>query len=128
MYFITAFGSVMICLSLVMIVNPRYWSDSIVTFSKKSYFHWFEVVSRLVVGFVFVGFSQSTLYPQLTLGIGCLLIAVGFGLIVIGAVKHREFAVWSALKFRGIFRLAGCVSLVFGLFLIYVATSNTTIV
>ena len=122
MYFITAFGLLMICLSIIMIVNPSYWSNGIVDFSRKPYFHWFEVISRLIAGLVFVLYSQTTLYPQLVLSIGYLLIAVGFGLIITGSVKHRQFAVWSANKFKSIFRLAGFGSFIFGGFLIYIST------
>ncbi len=105
-----------------MIVNPSYWSNGIVDFSRKPYFHWFEVISRLIAGLVFVLYSQTTLYPQLVLSIGYLLIAVGFGLIITGSVKHRQFAVWSANKFKSIFRLAGFGSFIFGGFLIYIST------
>ena len=122
MYFITAFGLLMICLSIIMIVNPSYWSNGIVDFSRKPYFHWFEVISRLIAGLVFVLYSHTTLYPQLVLSIGYLLIAVGFGLIITGSVKHHQFAVWSANKFKSIFRLAGFGSFIFGGFLIYIST------
>lgn len=122
MYFITAFGLLMICLSIIMIVNPNYWSNGIVDFSRKPYFHWFEVISRLITGFVFVLYSQTTLYPQLTLSIGYLLIAVGLGLIIIGSAKHRKFAVWSAHKFKSTFRPAGFGSFIFGILLIYISS------
>ncbi len=105
-----------------MIVNPNYWSNGIVDFSRKPYFHWFEVISRLIAGLVFVLYSQTTLYPQLILSIGYLLIAVGFGLIITGSVKHRQFAVWSAHKFKSTFRPAGFGSFIFGSFLIYIST------
>ena len=104
MYFIAAFGLLMMCLSVVMIVNPNYWSDGIVRFSNKPYFHWFEIISRVTAGFVFVLFNKSTLFPELILGFGYLLIAVGFGLLITGSVKHRKFAVWSAHKFKSTFR------------------------
>ena len=34
MYFIAASGLLMMCLSAVMVVNPNYWADGIVNFSK----------------------------------------------------------------------------------------------
>ncbi|MEW6982520.1 hypothetical protein AAD001_07690 [Colwelliaceae bacterium 6471] len=122
MYFIAAFGLLMMCLSVVMIVNPNYWSDGIVRFSNKPYFHWFEIISRVTAGFVFVLFNKSTLFPELILGFGYLLIAVGFGLLITGSVKHRKFAVWSAHKFKSTFRPAGVGSFIFGTFLIYTST------
>ena len=105
-----------------MIVNPNYWSDRIVCFSQKFYFHWVEVISRLTAGLVFAIFNKSTLYPQLILSIGYLLIAVGLGLLITGSDKHRKFAVWSAHKFKSTFRPAGIVSFIFSTFLIYIST------
>jgi len=121
-YFIAAFGLLMMCLSVIMIINPNYWSVGIIDFSKKNYFHWFEVFSRIIAGLIFVLFNKSTLYPQLILGIGYLLIAVGFGLLITGSVKHRRFAVWSAHRFKSTFRFAGIGSFIFGIFLIYIST------
>lgn len=122
MYFISAFGLLMIILSIIMIVNPNYWSIGIVNFSKKTYFHWFEVFSRLIAGLVFIHYSETTLYPPLILSIGYLLLAVGLGLVIIGSVKHRRFAVWSAHQFKNTFRPAGFVSFILGSFLIYIAS------
>lgn len=122
MYFITGFGLLMMCLSIIMIVNPAYWSDGIISFSKKTYFHWFEIISRLIAGIFFVIFSNTTLYPQLILAIGYLLICVGAGLFITGATKHRTFAVWSAHKFKSTFRPAGFASLMFGIFLVYISS------
>ena len=122
MYFITAFGTLLLCLSVIMVVNPNYWSNGIINFSKKPYFHWFEVVSRITYGVLFVLFNESTSYPQLILSVGYVLIAVGFGLILIGSVRHRIFAVWSANRFKSTFRPAGIASFIFGLFLIYMST------
>lgn len=121
MLFIIGCGILTMVLSLIMIISPQYWSDGIVTFSKKTYFHWFEVFSRLIAGVLFVVFSQATLYPQLVVGIGFLLILVALGLTITGSVRHRKFAVWSADKFKGTFRPAGFGSFTFGLFLIYIS-------
>lgn len=121
MYFIAAFGLLMIGLSVIMIVNPQYWSKGILEFSRKPYFHWFEVCSRIIVGAVFVRYSHEVLYEQLALGAGYILIVVGIGLMMIGSKKHRHFAVWSAKKFKKTFRPAGIASLIFGGFLICMA-------
>ncbi len=106
-----------------MMVSPSYWSNAIIVFSEKPYFHWFEVITRVIAGFVFIVYSQTTLYPQLILVMGCILVAVGIGLVVTGSAKHRQFAVWTAHKFKNIFRSAGMVSFAFGGFLIYLSTS-----
>ncbi len=121
LYFIAAFGLLMMMLSIVMIANPNYWSNAIVLFSQKPYFHSFEISSRLIIGIIFVLYHQDALYPVFILVIGGLLIAVSIGLLIIGADKHKQFALWSAQKFNKVFRWAGLASLAFGLFLIYVA-------
>ena len=45
MYFIAGFGVLLTLLSTIMMVNPQYWANAIVSFSQKSYFHWFEVMT-----------------------------------------------------------------------------------
>ncbi len=121
MYFIVGFGLLMMYFSIIMIIRPNYWSNGIILFSEKPYFHWFEVISRLFSGILFVYFHKSALYPSLLLAMGYLLIAVGLGLLIVGPAKHRKFAVWSALTFKHIFRPAGACSFIFGVFLIYVS-------
>lgn len=114
----------MMALSVVMMANPSGWSRGIISFSKQPYFHIFEVMSRLAAGSVFVIYSDLILYPQLALFMGYLLIVVGIGLVIIGSKKHQQFAVWSAVKFQNLFRVAGGGSFCFGLFLIYISWIN----
>ena len=119
MYAIAFFGLLMMFLSIVMIVNPQYWAQSIITFSKKPYFHPFEIISRALFGIVFVYYSAQTHYPSLMCFFGYMLIAVAIGLSLTPPSKHRQFAVWSADKFKNTFRYAGLGSFLFGAFLFY---------
>lgn len=114
----------MILLSLIMIINPVYWSKGIVKFSKKFWFHPFEILSRFAFGLAFVFFAGQTLYPKLMSVIGYGLIAVSVGLLLTPPSKHKKFALWSAEKFKNYFRWFGFVSLVFGAFLIYAALQS----
>lgn len=121
MYFIALFGLLLTALSLVMIISPQRWSDGIISFSQKSYFHGFEVMSRFIAGCLFISFHQSTLSPLLIQFLGYLLIVVSIGLIICGSPKHQKFAIWSAVKFKPYFRACGVGALLFGNYLIYVS-------
>ena len=121
MFIVAFFGILMIILSGIMIVNPVYFADGIVKFSEKTWFHPFEIISRFVFGLGFVYFADETLFPKLIVAIGYLLILVSIGLLLAPPSKHREFARWSAQKFRNQFRFFGVGSLLFGLFLLYTA-------
>ena len=107
MYAIAFLGILMILLSAVMAVDPDYWLDGIVAFSRAKYFHGFEIISRLAFGVVFIKFSEQTLYPA-----------------VIGIFGYLMVAVWAAMKFNKIFRLAGIVSIMFGIFIAYSALNG----
>jgi len=120
-YLIVLFGALMVLLSVVMVVNPEYWSRSIVKFSNAAWFHPFEILSRLIFGGVFIAFAEQTRYPALMTVIGYVLLIVGAGLAFLPPSKHRDFALWSAQKFRSVFRPAGAISLAFGLFVVYAA-------
>lgn len=111
----------MILLSLIMIISPNSFADGIVKFAEKPWFHPFEIISRFAFGLGFVYFSEQTLYPKLMTFIGIVLILVSSGLLLTPPSKHREFALWSAERFKGLFRWFGFVSLTFGAFLIYSA-------
>jgi len=126
MYAIACFGILMMLISAVMVINPEYWSDGIVRFSEKTYFHPFEILSRLGFGTILIVFSDQTLYPSVMLGVGYLLVAVGIGLLITPPSKHKQFAVWSAKKFKNVFRPAGIGSFFFGVFLIYAAVADST--
>ncbi|WP_456424661.1 hypothetical protein [Rhodocaloribacter sp.] len=121
MYIIALFGILMVLFSAVMVIAPEYWSSGIVRFSEKAYFHPFEILSRLGFGVIFIVYSEQTLFPDVMLGIGYLLAAVGSGLLITPPSQHKRFAVWSAQKFKRTFRPAGVISLAFGVFIVYAA-------
>ena len=119
MYLIAAFGLLMMLLSLSMAVKPDSFANGIISFSEKSYFHLFEITSRITAGLFFVVYAPDTLYPKIILFIGYVLILVGVGLALTPPRLHRKFAVWSANNFRSKFRLIGIASVPLSIFLIY---------
>ena len=123
-YAIAFFGILMIFLSVVMAIDPDNWSNGILKFSRMTYFHGFEIVSRLSFGAIFVAFSEQTLYPAVMGAFGYIMVAVGVGLLIAGPSRHKQFAVWSAKKFNKSFRPAGIASIVFGAFIVYAALNG----
>ncbi len=119
MFLIAFIGILMMLLSVMMIVNPDRWSERIVTFSEKPYFHPFEVLSRFIFGLVFIIFAEQTLYPVLMSVIGYVLLAVAAGLLILMPARHRRFATWSAHRFKKMFRPMALGSLIFGSFIVY---------
>jgi len=124
MYLIAAFGLLMMLLSLSMVAKPDSFSNGIITFSKKSYFHVFEIVSRIAAGIIFVAYAENTIFPKTISFIGYGLILVGLGLALTPPKLHRKFAVWLANKFRRKFRLIGIASVPLSIILIYAANGT----
>ena len=127
MYVIIFFGVLTIALSLLMVIDPKRWGETIVRFSQMRGFHSFEVLSRIIIGLLFLVNANQTAYPNVISVFGYLLIAVGIGLSFLPPSYHKRFALWSADKFRNIFRPASLASLAFGIFLIYVALKGPAI-
>ncbi|MGH9948694.1 MAG: hypothetical protein ACRD6X_16080 [Pyrinomonadaceae bacterium] len=121
MYVIALFGLLLMLISFYMIAFPCRFAAGIVVFSEKAWFHPFEIVSRFVFGLAFAVYAGSTIFPTFILAMGVLLIAVSIGLLLTPPSKHREFAVWSAERFKNLFRPLGFLSLVFGAFITYTA-------
>jgi hypothetical protein len=125
MYPIFAIGLLTVILSLMMIVSPKGWSQGILAFAARPYFHIAEILLRFALGAVLLIFAEQTLHPLLFRVMGYLVLAVGVGLIMAGPNRHRAFAVKSA-GFTSIFRPAGLFSLAFGIFIIYSALAAQT--
>jgi len=121
MYLIAGFGFLMIFISLLMAADPHSFSEGIITFSEKKWFHIFEIISRSIAGVIFIIFSSSTLYPLVfeILGYGLLIVAVG--LVILTSKRHKKFAVWAAHSFKKIFRPIGIASIPLGALIIYMA-------
>lgn len=121
MYFIAAFGLVMLLLNLVMAVKPESFSKGIIAFSEQPYFHIVEVVSRMIAGLIFIIYAADTRFPQAIFAIGIVLVCVGVGLAFTPPSLHRKFALWSAHYFNNKFRFIGLFSVPLSLLLIYSA-------
>ena len=119
MILVVLFAVLLMGCSIAMVLNPQRWSKAIITFSEKSYFHAFEIISRALFGIIFIWFSKQTLFPTLLYYMGIIILSVSVVLILIGESNHRKFALWSAITFKKTFRIAGVVSFSFGAFLIY---------
>jgi hypothetical protein len=112
-------------LSLLMVMKPESFSKGIISFSEKSYFHLFEIISRIATGIIFTVYAADTAFPKTILYIGYGLILVGISLALAPPKLHRKFAVWSAISFRNKFRLIGIASLPLSIFFIYAIIGTT---
>ena len=124
MYFIAAFGLLMLLFSLTMLFRPYAFAQGIIHFSEQSYFHPFEIISRLIAGSVFVAYASETQFPLLFKVIGVVLLMVGAGLALTPPRLHKKFAVQSANSCRNYFSVIGLVSVVLAVALIYAAVGH----
>jgi uncharacterized protein YjeT (DUF2065 family) len=121
MYFIAAFGVLMLLFSLMMLFRPHAFAQGIINFSEQPYFHPFEMISRLIAGGLFVAYAADTQFPLLFKVIGLVLLLVGAGLALTPPSLHKKFAVQSAQGCKNYFRLIGVFSIGLSFALIYAA-------
>ncbi|WP_127019932.1 hypothetical protein [Rheinheimera mangrovi] len=121
MYFIAAFGVLMLLFSLMMLFRPHAFAQGIINFSEQPYFHPFEIISRLIAGGLFVAYAADTQFPLLFKVIGLVLLLVGAGLALTPPSLHKKFAVQSAQGCKNYFRLIGGASVGLSFALIYAA-------
>ncbi|MDI4635537.1 hypothetical protein J7U46_20910 [Pelomonas sp. V22] len=123
MYAIAAVGLLTMILSFVMMARPSAWGSGILAFASKPYFHFAEIASRAAVGAVLLYFAEQTLHPKLFEFAGYGFLAIGVFLLLVGAQRHRAFAVRSA-SFTYLFRPGGLVGLVIGALVVYSALAR----
>lgn len=124
MYFIAAFGLLMLIFSLMMLFRPFAFAQGIINFSEQPYFHPFEIISRLSAGGIFVAYASDTQFPLVIKVIGLVLLLVGAGLALTPPRLHKKFAVQSANSCKNSFRFIGLVSVVLAVALIYAAVGH----
>lgn len=127
MYFIAAFGLLMLLFSLTMVFRPHAFTQGIINFSEWPYFHPFEIISRLIAGGIFVAYASETQFPLLFKVIGLVLLLVGTGLALTPPRLHKKFAVQSANSCKNYFRFIGVVSVVLALAWIYAAIGQVIV-
>ena len=119
------FGGLMSLLSLRMIIFPIAWAKGIIQFSRWRWFHRFEILSRLVFALIFYCAAMQSHYPKLHFGIAVLLTFTTGYLIWLTEKKHKQFAIWSARKFKNWFRPLGFITLILGGWIIRTATISS---
>ena len=92
MYLIAGFGVLMIFFCVLMAASPMRFSEGIVTFSEKKWFHLFEVISRFIAGVIFIVYSNITLYPSVfeVLGYGLVVVAIGLVALAPGGTRSLQ--------------------------------------
>lgn len=120
MWFITLSGLLIIAVSLVILFKPVYFAFKTIQFSHQSWFHPFEVSSRIIIGALFIYYAEQTHYATIFSYIGYLILGVGIGLIFLPVNLHRKFARLCAAKVQWL-RAPAVLGIGFGGFLIYAA-------
>ncbi|MCL1106738.1 hypothetical protein [Shewanella algicola] len=116
---ISLWGVSICCFGLYMLFKPEAFSSAIVTFSHQRYFHYFEIISRLVIGALLLLGAPYTRYPLVFEFIGNLLLLVAILLVFMTEKHHEKFAIKAAKQGLTWFRSAGIVALLLGIWTIY---------
>ncbi|WP_160056029.1 hypothetical protein [Shewanella litoralis] len=102
-----------------MLLKPVAFADAIIVFSRKRYFHYFEILSRLAIGAALLLDAHNTAYPLVFEFIGNLLFIVAIVLVFMAEKHHKKFAVTAAKQCVSWFKPAGLAAIAFGLWTLY---------
>lgn len=104
---------------LFMLYKPVAFADAIIVFSRKRYFHYFEIISRLAIGAALLLDAHNTAYPLIFEFIGNLLFLIAIALVFMTEKHHKKFAVSAAKHCVSWFKPAGLAALTFGIWTLY---------
>jgi putative Ca2+/H+ antiporter (TMEM165/GDT1 family) len=119
--FISLWGVITFSFGLFMMLAPAHFADQIVRFSHQRYFHYIEIISRLVIGAVLLLDAHNTSSPLVFEVIGNLLFIIAIILVFMTEKYHKKFALWAGTHCISWFRPAGVSALIFGLWAVYVS-------
>ncbi|WP_445777521.1 hypothetical protein [Shewanella sp.] len=118
---ISLWGISICCFGVFMLLKPAVFSHAIIQFSRKRYFHYVEIISRLAIGAALLLDAHNTAYPLAFEFIGNLLFIVAIFLVFITEKYHKKFAISAAKHGVNWFKPAGAIAIVFGLWTVYVS-------
>ena len=118
---ISVWGVSIVCFGLFMLLKPVPFADAIVQFSRKRYFHYFEIISRLAIGAALLLDAHNTAYPLVFELIGNLLFIIAIVLVFMTEKHHKRFAVSAAKHGVSWFKPAGVVAITFGFWTVFVS-------
>jgi hypothetical protein len=119
--FISVLGIITCGVGLFMLLKPQGFADAIVLFSRQDYFHYVEIISRLVIGAALLLDARNTLYPLVFEVIAKILFVVAIILVFMTEKHHKTFALWAVKHCLSWFRPAGFCALILGLWTLYVS-------
>jgi uncharacterized membrane protein YjdF len=119
MILLTIFGFGMFVLGSVMAFKPVAFSNGIASFSQKSWFHAFEITSRIIFGILLILFAEQSSFANLLYFLGGILCFVGVFLLLIGSKRHKRFALLTS-RIGEKFRPIGVVGQICGVVLMYI--------
>lgn len=112
---IAAIGFITILFGLCMLSRPALWAQGIVRFSQQPSFHLTEIALRVTLGAILLGYADQTAHQALFSALGYLMLFVAAFLLLLGADRHRRFALRSS-TWIGLFRPGGLAAILFGVF------------
>lgn len=117
------FGLGMIVFGGIMLIKPMAFSNGIAKFSSKSWFHSFEIASRLIVGLLLIWQSKYSTHSLLLLVLGIVICCASIFLVVVGSTEHKRFAILTS-KIGVWFRPIGVFAILSGSVLMYLGFIN----
>jgi hypothetical protein len=118
---ISVWGVITCGFGLFMLLKPQAFADAIVLFSRQAYFHYVEIISRLVIGAALLLDAGNTSYPLVFEVIGNIMFIAAIFLVFMTEKHHKTFALWAAKHCLSGFRPAGFGALILGIWTVYVS-------
>jgi uncharacterized protein YjeT (DUF2065 family) len=120
---LTIFGIGMMAFGLLMAIRPLQFSDGVLSFSNKSWYHTFEILSRLIPGIAFISAALLSDFSVLLLSVGLLFCFASVFLVWMGPSRHRKFATMLS-RLGKHFRMLGYFAILFGAGIAYIGLKS----
>ena len=113
------FGAFLILAGISLVAKPALIFNLLIKHADKLWLYLTAIIIRLVLGLILINMAELSRFPLTMLIIGLIAIVAAVFLTLIGWNNFKRLMAWLDTTTKPFARVAGLVSLCFGVFLIY---------
>lgn len=122
-----AISVILIVASVSVLMTPDFIFNFLKNYKDRKSIYILAIVVRLLLGVLLIRLANHSLYPTIINFLGLIALIAAVFLLLIGRDNFRKLLSWVLNKTRPFARCGGMLGIIFGVFVLYAFTWNSSI-